>query len=62
MANVISMLLLAAVTIPVGVLLFILFRNELEIKERVTGGLGMPVIYGMLLVFVVMPIVVFLTS
>lgn len=62
MAKLISILILASVCGPAAVGIFILFRNELEIKEKVTGGYGMPVIFGFILVFVVMPIIIFLTS
>lgn len=62
MAKLISILILGAITIPAAIGLLILFRNELEIKEKVTGGYGIPVIFGFLLVFIVMPIIIFITS
>lgn len=62
MAKLISILILGAVAIPAAVGLLILFRNELEIKDKVTGGYGIPVIFAFLLVFIVMPIVIFITT
>lgn len=62
MAKLISALILGAVCIPAAIGLFILFRNEIHVEREKTAGLGMPVIFGMLLIFVVMPIIIFLTS
>ena len=62
MAHVISALIIAAICIPAGIGLIILFRNEVFIERQKTAGLGLPVIIGFLIIFVVMPIIVYLTS
>ena len=58
----VSLLVLASITVPLAIGFFILFRNEVFIEKGKTAGYGMPIIIGFILVFIVMPIMVFLTS
>ena len=62
MREVISAIIVFGVAIPAGVFMFILGRNELMIRERVTGGLGMPVIVGFAIIVAILPVIVFLSG
>jgi hypothetical protein len=58
----ISLGILAAITIPVGIGLIILLRNEMVTDKGKTGGDGFIVIISMLIIFVVLPVFVFFSS
>lgn len=58
----ISLLILGSIVIPIGGGLIILLRNELVTDKSKTGGDGMIVLVGMFIVFVILPVIVFLTS
>lgn len=58
----ISLIVLCAILIPAAVFIFFIFRHEYETRERVTDGNGIPVILGLILIYVIMPIVVFISS
>lgn len=61
-ATLLSVLILGAITIPAGVGLSLLIYDELKFSVRATDGYGFPVVLGFLLVFVIMPILVFVFS
>lgn len=56
MREALSFGLFVCLMIPVAGMLFIVARNELEGKQRVTGGLGMLTVFGFIIVFFVMPV------
>lgn len=62
MRYLISILLLGSVVVPLAIALVMMLKHELETKEKTTGGHGLPVLVSALVVFVVMPVLVFFTS
>ncbi len=58
----ISLLILGAIVLPLGFGLFLMFKDEIENSQRVTGGYGLPVLIGAMLVFVILPVVMFISS
>ena len=58
----ISILILGAIVVPLGFGLFLMVKDELQNKERVTGGFGMPVLIGAIVVFIILPVFMFISS
>ncbi len=57
-----SLILIIAVLVPLAIAIGILFRNEMHIEKDKTGGYGLPVLIGFIIVFIVMPLIAYLTS
>lgn len=58
----ISILILGAIVVPLAFGLYLMFKDEIENRERVTGGFGLPVLIGATIVFVILPVVMFISS
>lgn len=56
MRDFLSFALLIALVAPAAVGLLIMLKNELDIKQNVSGGYGILVIAGFFIVFVIMPV------
>lgn len=58
----ISLCILGAVVIPLGFGLFLILKNEIENAARVTGGTGIPVIISAILIFIILPVLMFIAT
>ena len=59
MQAILSAAIVLTVTITLGVFLVIVARNELVIKDK-TGGYAVPVVIGLAIILVILPLLVFL--
>ena len=59
MRGIISFAFFAAIMIPMAIWMVIVFKNELEIRDKVTGGYGLVPVTCLVVILVIMPTVAF---